>query len=69
MYFAFIFSERITITSFKEALKVCEHDFFREYMQKVVLLVIYLVDYNSSKSTFFMMNMAFDVLLNIVFVK
>ena len=30
MYFAFIFSERITIISAKEALKVCEHNFFQE---------------------------------------
>ena len=36
MYFAFIFSERITITSSEEALKVCEHNFFRK--QKVLLL-------------------------------
>ena len=39
MYFAFIFSECVTITSSKEALKVCEHNFFQ---RKVVLLVIYL---------------------------
>ena len=30
MYFAFIFSERIMITSFEEALKVCKHNFFPE---------------------------------------
>ena len=30
MYFAFIFSERITIISAKEALKVCKHNFFQE---------------------------------------
>ena len=30
MYFAFISSERITITSSKEALKVREHNFFHE---------------------------------------
>ena len=30
MYFAFIFSECIKITSFEEALKVCEHNFFQE---------------------------------------
>ena len=34
-----------------------------------MLLVIYLFDYDSSKSTFFMLNMAFDVLLSTVFVK
>ena len=30
MYFAFIFSEYITITSSEEAVKVCEHNFFQE---------------------------------------
>ena len=30
MYFAFIFWERITITSSEEALKVCEQNFFQE---------------------------------------
>ena len=30
MYFAFIFSEHITIASSEEALKVCEHNFFHE---------------------------------------
>ena len=30
MYFAIIFLERITITSSQEALKVCEHIFFKE---------------------------------------
>ena len=30
MYFAFIFSERITITSSEEALKVYQHNFFQE---------------------------------------
>ena len=32
--------------------------------QKVVLLVIYLFNYDSSKATFLMLNMAFDVLLS-----
>ena len=44
--FCFIFSERITITSSKEALKV-----LRKYKQKKVLLVIYLFNYDSRKST------------------
>ena len=57
MYFAFIFSECITITSSKEALKVCEHNFFQ---RKVVLLVIYLFNHDSSKSTIFVLNMEFD---------
>ena len=33
------------------------------------LLVIYLFNYNSSKSTFYMLNMQLDVLLNTAFVK
>ena len=66
MYFAFIFSECITITSTKSALKVCESNFFR---REVVLLLIYLFNHDSSKSTIFMLNMAFDVLMSAVFVK
>ena len=30
MYFAFIFSERVTIKSSEEALKVCQHTFFQK---------------------------------------
>ena len=37
--------------------------------RKVMLLVIYLFNYDSSKSTFFMLNIAFDVLSSTVFVK
>ena len=48
-YFAFIFSECITITSSEEAL---------------VLLPIYLLNCDSSKSTFIKLNMAFDVILS-----
>ena len=77
MYFVFIFSECITINFSEEAFKV--HTFkasseevivstisFRKYKWKVVLLVIYLFSCDSSKhkSTFFMLNMAFDVLLS-----
>ena len=65
-YFAIIFSECITITSSEEGLKVCEYNFFH---RKIVLLVIYLFNDHSSKSTIFMLNMAFDVLLSAVFVK
>ena len=36
---------------------------FRKYKPKVVLLVLYLFNYDSSKWTFFMLNMAFDVLV------
>ena len=42
---------------------------FRKYKQKVVLLVIFLFNYDSSKSTSFMLNVAFDVVLSTVFVK
>ena len=66
MYFAFTFSECITITSSEEGLKVCDYNI---YQWKVVLLVIYLFNHDSSKSTIFMLNMAFDVLLSAVFVK
>ena len=53
-YFAFTFSER-----------VCEYNFFQ---RKVVLLVIYLFNHDSSKSTIFMLNMAFQIILSAVFV-
>ena len=46
--------------------RVCEYNFFQ---RKVVLLVIYLFSHNSSKSTIFMLNMSFDVLLSAAFVK
>ena len=66
MYFAFIFSECITITSSEETLKVCEYNFFQ---RKVILLVIYLFNHDSPKPTIFMLNMTFDVFLSAVFVK
>ena len=66
MYFAFIFSECITNASSKEGLKVCECNFFQ---RKVVLLEFYLFNYDASKSTIFMLSMAFEVLLSAVFVK
>ena len=66
MYFTLIFSGCITITSSEEGLKVCEYNFFQ---WKVILLVIYLCNCDSPKSTIFMLNMAFDVLLSAVFVK
>ena len=50
---------------FQRGLKVCEYNLFQ---RKIVLLVIYLFHHDSSKSTIFMLNMAFDVLLNAVFV-
>ena len=42
---------------------------FRPFKWKVVLLVIYLFNGDSSKSVFFMLNMEFDVLLSTVSVK
>ena len=68
MYFAFIFSEYTTITSSEKALKLYTIS-FRKYKQNVVLLAIYPFNYDSCKSTFFMLNKAFDVLLSTVFVK
>ena len=64
MYCTFIFLGCITITSSKEGSKVCEYNFFQ---RKV--LVIYLFNHDSSKSTIFLLNMAFDVPLSAVFVK
>ena len=59
MYFTFIFSGYIK-------MKVRKYNFFQ---RKVVLLVIYLFNHDSSKSTIFMLNLAFDVLLSAGFVK
>ena len=53
MDFALSFSEYITIPSSEEALKMCQHNFFQEMKQKVVLLAIYLFNYDSAKSTLF----------------
>ena len=69
MYFSFIFSECIKIPSSAKALKVCDIIFFKKWKRKVVLLVMYLFNYDSSKSTFFMLNMAFNVLLVTDFIK
>ena len=51
---------------FEEDLKVCKYNLFQG---KEVLLVTYVFNHDSSKSTLFMLNMAFDVLLSAVFVK
>ena len=40
-----------------------------KYKRKAMSLVLYLFNYGSSKSTFFMLNMAFDVILSTIFVK
>ena len=55
---SFIFSECITIISFEESLKVCEHNFFQ---RKVVLIFIYLFNHDSSKPTIFMSNMKLEL--------
>ena len=52
MYFAFIFSECITITSSEKGLKVCEYNFFQ---RNVILLVIYLFNRDSPKSTIYVL--------------
>ena len=57
MHFTLIFSEYITITFSEEALKMCKHNFFKEIRRKVVLLVIYLFNYDSSKSPLFIWNL------------
>ena len=43
----------LRITSSEEALKMREHNLFQEMKRKVVLLVIYLFNYDSFKSTLF----------------
>ena len=60
MYFAISFSEYTTITSFEEALKMCQHNFFQKIKRKVVLLVIYLFNYDSSKSALFIWHLTFS---------
>ena len=40
---------------------------FKKYKQKVLLFVIYLFNYHSSKSTLFMLNVPFDFALSTVF--
>ena len=62
MHFAFIFSECSRLLFPKRPWKWASTISFRMYKRKVVLLVIYLFNYDSSKSTFFMLNMAFVVL-------
>ena len=69
MYFFFIFSECIKIPSSAKVLKVIDIIFFKKWKRKVVLLVMYLFNYDSSKSTFFMLNMVLNVLLGTDFIK
>ena len=71
---SFKYSSSCIFPSFLRTL----HDYFfrrgfesvrAKYKQKVVLLVICLLNYDSSTSTSFMLNVAFDVVLGTVFVK
>ena len=49
----------------KRLLKLCEQKFFRKNEQRV-LLVTYLMNYDSSKSTSFMLNLALGFVLSTV---
>ena len=53
----------------KRLLKCARKISFRKYKQEVVLYVIYLFNYDSSKSTSFMMNVEFDFVFSTVFLK
>ena len=48
------------IMSSEEALKMSQHNFFPEIKRKVMLLVIYLFNYDSSKSTLFTWHFTFS---------
>ena len=63
MHFALIFSEYTRSLFPKRLWKCASTVSSRKYKWKVV---IYLFNYDSSKSFFFMLNMAFDVLLSTV---
>ena len=63
MHFTFIFWEYSRLLFLKRLWKWASTISFMKYKQKVVLLVIYLFNYDSSKSTFFMLSMLFDVLV------
>ena len=62
-HFAFIFLENTRLLSLKRLWKCTSTISFQKHKPKVV---IYLFNYDSSKSFFFMLNMAFDVLLSTV---
>ena len=65
--FFFIFSDFVTITFSEEALEICEHTFFQKKLAKSSVtckILIYLLNNDSSKSDFFMMNLAYDVVLS-----
>ena len=64
MYFA-LFSQNASQMRLLKRLWKCASKIlsFRKYKQKVVLLALYLSNYDSFKPTFFMLNMASDVAL------
>ena len=53
----------------KRLLKVWSKIFFRKNEQGAAILVTYLLNHDSSKSTSFMLNMVFGFVLSTVFVK
>ena len=65
------FSKNASRLPFPKRLLKCasKSAFFRKYKQNVVLLVTYLLNYDSSKSTSFMLHVAFGFVLSMVFVK
>ena len=63
MHFAFIFLEYSRLLFPKRLWKWASTIYFKKYKRKVALLVIYPFNYDSSKSTFFMLNISFDVLV------
>ena len=63
MHFVFIFSEYSRLLFPKRLWKWASTISFRKYQREIVLFVIYFFNYDSSESTFFMLNMSFDVLI------
>ena len=64
------FSQNTSQLLLPKRLWKCASTFsFRKYKRKGVLLLIYLFSHDSSESSFFMLNMAFDVASSTVFVK
>ena len=61
MYFAFPFSQNVSrLLLPKRPWKCVSTISFKKYKRKVVLLAIYLFIYDSSRSTFFMLNRTFE---------
>ena len=64
------FSKNTSRLLLRKSLSKCASTIsFRKCKRKLVLLVNYLFNYDSSQSTFFMLNMEFNVLLSTAFVK